>query len=156
MLFLIWMKQWSLMKEFTGLSPKSTTPQPSTVWWAATAGGTDGETPMLLEDGGATWIPLIGFESIFFVAGDCDLLGVSDHTPVDFTYYPNPVTEILTIESQVEIRSVRVYNLLGQEIKNFYAIQNGEIALNDLMSGIYLVKATFEDGREETFKVVKK
>lgn len=99
---------------------------------------------------------MIGFESIFFVAGDCDLLGVSDHTPVDFTYYPNPVTEILTIESQVEIRSVRVYNLLGQEIKNFYAIQNGEIALNDLMSGIYLVKATFEDGREETFKVVKK
>ncbi|PVW14650.1 T9SS type A sorting domain-containing protein [Marixanthomonas spongiae] len=137
------------------LEPKITTPQPSTVWWAATENGTDGAITMLSEDGGTTWTPLAA-ESIFFVAGECGTLGVSDLTSVDIDYYPNPVNEVLTIQSKETIASIDVYNLLGQIILKSSTISDGKIDLSALNSGIYLVKATFDGGLVETLKIVKK
>lgn len=137
------------------LEPKITTPNPSTVWWAATENGTDGAITMLSEDGGASWTPLEA-ESIFFVAGECRTLGVSDLTSVDFDYYPNPVNEVLTIQSQVTIESIDVYNLMGQIVLKSSTISQGKIDLSVLNEGIYLVKVTFDGGYTETLKVVKK
>lgn len=138
------------------LEPKITTPQPSTVWWATTENGTDGATTMLSEDGGASWMQMPGMETIFFVAGECETLGVSDLSTVDFDYYPNPVNDFLTIQSQETVESIDVYNLLGQIISTSNKISDGKIDLSALNSGIYLVKATFEGGNTGTFKIVKK
>lgn len=138
------------------LEPKITTPEPSTVWWAVTASGSDGAAPMISEDGGETWISMEGYEPIFFVAGDCGLLSVSDVTSVDLEFYPNPVNDILNIQSNVAVQSVEVYNLLGQRVLISKSISNGELNMSNLTSGIYLVRATFEGGQVETFKVVKK
>lgn len=137
------------------LEPKVTTPEPSTVWWAATENGTDGAMTMLSEDAGATWTPLEA-ESIFFVAGECETLGVSDLPSVDFNYYPNPVNEVLTIQSQETVTAIEVYNLLGQIALNSSTISQGKIDLGTLDSGIYLLKATFEGGQTGTLKIVKK
>ncbi len=137
------------------LEPKITTPNPSTVWWAATENGTDGAITMLSEDGGTSWTPLEA-ESIFFVAGECRTLGVSDLTSVDFDYYPNPVNEVLTIQSQVTIESIDVYNLMGQIVLKSSTISQGKIDLSALNEGIYLVKVTFDGGYTETLKIVKK
>ena len=136
------------------LEPKITTPQPSTVWWAATENGTDGAITMLSEDGGTSWTPLEA-ESIFFVAGECDILGVSDLTSVDFNFYPNPVNDVLTIQSKETIASIDVYNVMGQIVLNSSTISQGKIDLSALNSGIYLVKATFDGGQTETLKIVK-
>ncbi|MAP81055.1 MAG: hypothetical protein CL526_08195 [Aequorivita sp.] len=137
------------------LEPKVTTPNPSTVWWAATENGTDGAITMLSEDGGATWEPLDA-ESIFFVAGECETLGVHDIAPVVFNSFPNPVNDVLNIQSQETIASVTVYNLLGQIVLNVNTVSNGKIDFTTLNSGIYLVEATFENGYTGTIKVVKK
>ncbi|SDW04651.1 T9SS type A sorting domain-containing protein [Aequorivita viscosa] len=137
------------------LEPKITTPEPSTVWWAATENGTDGAITMLSEDGGPSWTPL-GAESIFFVAGECRTLGISDLTSVNFNYYPNPVDEVFTIQSKTAIESISVYNLMGQVVLKPSAISHGEIDLSTLNSGIYLVKVTFDGGYSETLKIVKK
>ncbi len=137
------------------LEPKITTPNPSTVWWAATENGTDGAITMLSEDGGTTWMPLEA-ESIFFVAGECETLGVSDLTSVDFDYFPNPVSDVLTIQSKETVEAIAVYNLMGQKVLESSTISQGKIDLSTLNPGIYLVKATFEGGQTETLKVVKK
>lgn len=137
------------------LEPKVTTPEPSTVWWAATENGTDGAITMLSGDGGASWEPLEA-ESIFFVAGECETLGVSDFTSIDFGFYPNPVIDVLTIQSQETVESMEVYNLMGQKVLNSSTISHGKLDLSTLKLGIYLVKATFEGGITETFKIVKK
>lgn len=137
------------------LEPKLTTPQLSTVWWAATAEGTDGAAPMLSEDGGATWMSMDGLESIFFVAGDCTLLGVSDMSAVNFDYFPNPVNTVLNIQSEIPVQSVEVFNILGQKLMNLSAGQIRELDMSSLTSGTYLVRATFEGGQTEMFKVVK-
>ena len=138
------------------LEPKVTTPELSTVWWATTENGTDGAPTMLSEDGGVSWMPMDGMETIFFVAGECETLGVSHLTSVDFDYFPNPVSDVLTIQSQTTIESIDVYNLMGQLVLNSSAISGGKIDLSPLNSGIYLVKATFDGGHTETLKVVKK
>ncbi len=138
------------------LEPKVTTPEPSTVWWATTENGTDGAPTMLSEDGGTTWISMEGMETIFFVAGECETLGVSDLTLVDFDYFPNPVNDVLTIQSKENVESVAVYNLMGQIVLRSATVSQGKIDLSPLNSGIYLMKATFEGGHIGTLKIVKK
>ena len=138
------------------LEPKITTPEPSTVWWATTENGTDGAPTMLSEDGGVSWTPMDGMEAIFFVAGECATLGVSDLTSVDFEFFPNPVTDVLTIQSQVTVESVEVFNLMDQIVLNSNTISQGKIDLSPLNSVIYLIKATFDGGHTETLKIVKK
>lgn len=138
------------------LEPKVTTPEPSTVWWATTENGTDGAPTMLSEDGGTTWTAMDGMETIFFVAGECETLGVSDFTSVDFDYFPNPVSDGLTIQSKETVASIAVYNLMGQIVLKSNAISQGEIDLSTLNAGIYFMNATFEGGQTETLKIVKK
>lgn len=137
------------------LEPKVTTPQPSTVWWAATENGTDGAITMLSEDGGASWTPLEA-ESIFFVAGECETLGVSDFTSVDFNFYPNPVYDVFTIQSKQAIDSITVYNPMGQIVLTSSKISQGKIDFSSLNSGIYLVKVAFAGGHTANLKIVKK
>lgn len=137
------------------LEPKVTTPQPSTVWWAATENGTDGAITMLSEDGGASWTPLEA-ESIFFVAGECETLGVSDFTSVDFNFYPNPVYDVFTIQSKQAIDSITVYNPMGQIDLTSSKISQGKIDFSSLNSGIYLVKVAFAGGHTANLKIVKK
>lgn len=53
--------------------------------------------------------------------------------------YPNPVGNILTIESKIPVSEVQIYGLLGQLVKkidtNFKSIY-----LADLNPGIYMIK----------------
>ena len=69
---------------------------------------------------------------------------------------PNPVTDILNIENEFQINSIKVYNQLGQmvfgkEINN----NNTQLELSNINSGIYNVLIETEKG---TFnhKIVKK
>jgi hypothetical protein len=73
-----------------------------------------------------------------------------------FKAYPNPVSDVLTIEYTSDLTSVAVYNLLGQQVlaKNVNAA-NTQINMSELNAGTYLVKV--EAGAvSKTLKVVKK
>ena len=50
-----------------------------------------------------------------------EVLGVEQVSIEDFGIYPNPMQDVLHIKTEQEISSVKVYNLLGQEVlqKNF-------------------------------------
>jgi hypothetical protein len=74
----------------------------------------------------------------------------------DLKIFPNPVTDILNIENEFQINSIKVYNQLGQmvfgkEINN----NNTQLELSNINSGIYNVLIETEKG---TFnhKIVKK
>lgn len=138
------------------LEPKLTTPEPSTVWWVGTASGTDGATPKLSEDGGATWENLDGLELVFFVAGDCSQLGVSDAASSTFTYYPNPVNTTLNLKSQQEVKFVEVYSVTGQRVLNAKKLANGQVDVHSLAPGNYVFKVSLADGSVKTFKITKK
>ncbi|MFP9097711.1 T9SS type A sorting domain-containing protein [Flavobacterium sp. RHBU_24] len=71
------------------------------------------------------------------------------------TAYPNPVTDVLTLSSTAEIKSVEVYNVLGQlSLSQNVSGNAATINMQGLQNGMYLVKVTGDNGLK-TMKVMK-
>ena len=82
-------------------------------------------------------------------------LSVGGFDDASFKYYPNPVTDILTVSYSNAISDVVVYNLLGQQVVTVKpnATQT-QVDLSGLTAGTYMVKVT-SDEVTKTVKVVK-
>lgn len=78
------------------------------------------------------------------------ILAIIDETIVDVRLYPNPVSDLLTISSpNNEILSIHIYDLLGKQITSFKSsrLENIEISLTNLDSGIYFLKILTDAGQ---------
>lgn len=76
--------------------------------------------------------------------------------PDIFSYYPNPVKDILYIKTNHNIQNLKVFNLSGQEIMNLDTKSiNNRIDVRFLPKGIYLFSTTFENGEIKTFKIIR-
>jgi len=82
-------------------------------------------------------------------------LAVNSFDEINFSYYPNPVTDVLNLSFNQEMNNVSVVNLLGQELfsKSLNATQ-GKIDMSALSKGAYLVKVTVGN-QTKTIKVIK-
>jgi len=89
------------------------------------------------------------------VAAYKGVLGVDIFEINNFSYYPNPVNDVLNLSFDQNIDSVVVFNLLGQQVlvKNIDAAQ-GNVDMSTLSKGTYLVKVTAAD-QVKTIKVFK-
>ena len=84
------------------------------------------------------------------------ILGTNNVSQNTISSYPNPVQDILHINSKESIDSVTVYTITGQEVSNITSNNNHtEVNLSGLASGVYLVKVS-SNGSVENLKVVKK
>ena len=72
-----------------------------------------------------------------------------------FDFYPNPVKNKLNITSKSDLRNISVYNLSGQLVMNS-KFPSKKLDTSSLSAGIYMVKVELENGRNETFKIVKR
>ncbi len=73
-----------------------------------------------------------------------------------FSFYPNPVQNSLTIQSQIENYELQVYNIVGQEVKNVKNITgNSTISLHTLGTGMYFVTLKTATSTS-TFKILKR
>ena len=78
----------------------------------------------------------------------------NDYT--QFSYYPNPVTDHLTVSSNESITSVILYNLLGQEVmKNEFQSQEIKLNMSGLLQGTYIAKVRTNNS-SKTIKVIKR
>src|SRR5690606_1763723 len=100
------------------------------------------------------WTPTGGDQFVFNLV--CQELGVTDLSGFDFTYYPNPVKDILNITSKQSVVSVEVFNLAGQKVINDAQVSNGQINVSTLPAGTYVFRVVLEGGQVETFKIIKK
>jgi hypothetical protein len=90
-------------------------------------------------------------------ADEFTFLSVNQFSEVlGFKAYPNPVSDVLTIEYTSDVTSVAVYNLLGQQVlaKNVNATTT-QVNMSELNAGTYLVKVS-SGTVSKTLKVVKK
>lgn len=84
-----------------------------------------------------------------------DLILGTTNVAQNISFYPNPVAEIMHINSKDAIEAVAIYNTTGQRVYDVPAIQNNtELDLSNLATGIYFVKV-YSNGNMETLKVVK-
>ena len=73
----------------------------------------------------------------------------------NFMAYPNPVKDVLNVSYSTEISSIRVINMIGQEVisKNINATSS-QVDMSQLSAGTYIVNVTVGDN-VKTLKVVK-
>ena len=72
-----------------------------------------------------------------------------------FSYYPNPVKNLLNLSYASVITEVKVFNLLGQQVMAKKIGSNGDqIDMSSLSKGAYLVKV-LADNHVKTIKVIK-
>lgn len=81
-------------------------------------------------------------------------LGTADHQFSSVAIYPNPVKNNLYINSQSNAIDANIYSLTGQLVLAPKVSEN-KIVLDNLASGIYIVKLNLEDGTIATQKFVK-
>ncbi|WP_456441419.1 T9SS type A sorting domain-containing protein [Psychroserpens sp.] len=69
--------------------------------------------------------------------------------------FPNPVNDVLNIQSDEPKEKVEIFNLLGKRIKELNSGTNmNTIDMSDLAKGMYLIQVSI-NGKESTYKVLK-
>jgi hypothetical protein len=63
----------------------------------------------------------------------------------EFNTYPNPVSNVLNINSQETIQSVEVFNLLGKKVLSTKNV-NGSLDVSSLSKSVYILKLTSDNG----------
>ena len=70
-----------------------------------------------------------------------------------YNIYPNPTSGKITV-SGANIKEVEIYNLCGQKVLSVKGEQNVNIDMSSLISGIYMVKITDNNGKVSVNKIV--
>lgn len=127
-------------------------------------GGTSaGETYTIVASTlGTTYYINVGHYSSFgdspegpFTISVTTTLSSDSFNNANFSAYPNPVKDVLNISYTSEISSVRVINMIGQEVlsKNINATSS-QVDMSQLSAGTYIINVTVGDAIK-TLKVVK-
>ena len=83
----------------------------------------------------------------------CDFVNDIEEIENEISIFPNPVNNILFIESEVPIQEVQLFNLYGQLLRSeFNAYQ---ININSLPKGVFIIKIVFSDGKIAFQKIEK-
>ena len=80
-------------------------------------------------------------------------LGVNENTLSDFSVFPNPIKDVLNIQSETAITEIEIYNQLGQMVLS--STNQNTIDISSVSSGIYFIKIKDVNGIIGTKKVVK-
>ncbi|OQA85766.1 MAG: Ycf48-like protein precursor [Bacteroidetes bacterium ADurb.Bin234] len=105
-----------------------------------------------------------GYDTVFYLTSENGIIyrtpeitnNIQTYNNIEIDIFPNPVTHQLTIANeQCQIKEIRMYNIVGKEVKNFM-VYNTEIILDvsDLQKGIYFIKIISDQG-SITKKIVK-
>lgn len=112
-------------------------------------------------DGGATYAVVTNantpgnFDSNWVIDAEC-VLAVGEAGNKAVSFYPNPVKDVLNINSKGNIETVHVYNIAGQKMAVPSKLVNGKLDMSKLAPGTYIVSTILQDGKNESFKVIKK
>lgn len=94
-------------------------------------------------------------EGIYNFIGDCNVLGVNDNKLEGFSYYPNPTSDRIFLNSLNNIEKVSILNMLGQRVmETKIDATTSEINTSELAVGTYLLEVKI-DGQIGTYKIIK-
>ena len=74
-----------------------------------------------------------------------------------FSVYPNPVKDIITVNSVDEMSSLKIYSITGIIYRNIDMTSkaNRNIDISELADGVYLLKVNFVNGGYYTSRFIK-
>lgn len=85
-----------------------------------------------------------------------EALSVSENSINELNIYPNPVKDLVKIDSNLKIDNIKLFNQLGQKVLDFKgeSIIESSIDLSTLSKGLYLMQITSID-KIQTVKIIK-
>ncbi|MFA6151374.1 MAG: ELWxxDGT repeat protein [Chitinophagaceae bacterium] len=95
----------------------------------------------------ANYDTLIGFEPYIVNTIPLSLDQIKKQNHNDIIIYPNPATQIITIQSIKKINSIRIIDITGKSVplSDFKGQKTVEINLNTYTSGVYTIEINLED-----------
>ena len=83
--------------------------------------------------------------------------GIEKNKEVTFSYYPNPVSEILWLTSNERIKTVKIFNISGKMIKSLiFDSETVTIDFSSLKSDIYILEINGFRDSKKSIKIIKK
>jgi hypothetical protein len=97
-----------------------------------------------------------GCETRTFTTEEDPDLSVAQFDQQSLSVYPNPVKNQLTIKTELSIESVKIFNILGKQVKSISgdSILNNRVDMSALVDGVYFLNISAE-GKQQTIKVIK-
>tara|TARA_R110002074_G_scaffold104295_1_gene225213 strand:- start:48566 stop:50167 length:1602 start_codon:yes stop_codon:yes gene_type:complete len=135
---------------------------PNVTWFATEADALAGTNPLsnttLLEDATTYWAVNIVDDCLsepFAVTITLIVLNNGDFDLDRLTIYPNPISDYVNIEFSEVLKSVTIYNLLGQIVLT-QKVDTDSVSINlsKLASAVYIVKIVSESG-ENSVRILK-
>lgn len=87
-----------------------------------------------------------------------ETLALSQNELEGFKFYPNPASETVHLESIENIESIKVYNMMSQEVLNHLPLDNNmstiELNVSNLESGTYFMEVN-SDNKVGVYKFIK-
>lgn len=78
------------------------------------------------------------------------LVGIEQFNTTVMTISPNPVKDVLYINSTAQINQVRLYNINGSLVATLTADNNGKVNVSHLSKGMYFVLVSTDNGISQT------
>lgn len=83
-------------------------------------------------------------------------LSINDYSNSKFKIYPNPANDILHLTLEENDFSIKIFNLLGSEIRDYQTnVRNKTIDISNIKKGVYIIKI-FSGKEREIIKFIKK
>ena len=83
-------------------------------------------------------------------------VSVTEHDFSGFTYYPNPIEDVLHISSKNERYDITIFNLVGQQVlTHTMDADSTTINLSHLASGSYVMQVVSKSGKTIFYKLIK-
>lgn len=82
-------------------------------------------------------------------------LSVEDSEFNNFSFYPNPASSRINLNTQQSIEQVTIFNMLGQQVLNQkIGVANTQLDVSALSAGNYIMQVLI-DGKSGTYKILK-
>lgn len=94
------------------------------------------------------------YTDVYNIAQMNNALSIGESELVPFKIYPNPSSDIIKVEAETPIQSIRILDMNGRPVLNQ---KNGQssVDVHTLNSGTYLIKVTFESGQISHQRFIK-
>jgi hypothetical protein len=86
----------------------------------------------------------------------CPFVGIEENEPVSFSISPNPTNHSIQVQCSEIIHDISMTDLSGRQVfAQLIMSETKEMDLSELSSGVYLLQATYMDGKTEVVRVVR-
>jgi len=85
-------------------------------------------------------------------------VGVPAYVVTRATVYPNPANDRVVVESETPVQKAVLFDLNGRAVRiaNVNGSGRFDLEVSDLTSGFYLLQLTFDNGKTQNLKIIKR